>query len=484
MEKSLCQYFYSPEGPEGHKCGYCKSPDTNVHHGMWTHYLTPEDYQDLIDRGWRRSGKYCYKPLMSKICCPMYTISCQATKFRLSKSQKVVLKKMSKYLVEGIGEKPAKEATDEGLGTTMTEVTAAASSGGATKTTKERKPVQPGKGADPSKPPSRKAKLLRKEQREKRGSSDSTSTASASGASAEESSSKPVKKTGKDKTPSFMDVGPDGRKPLEAFLTLPPPPTKPGAPNAHNLEVKLIRSSPPSADFKATFKESFALYKKYQMAIHNDSEEDCKESGYTRFLCNSPLIPVKGAKGWPCDYGSYHQHYRIDGKLVAVGVIDILPKCLSSVYVYYDPDYNFLNLGVYTALRETEMTRKLHLCEPETFRYYYMGYYIHSCIKMRYKGNYTPSFLLCPESYRFVPIEGCLPKLDSSKYSRLNDEESSPENVQSWLGSTLVVVQQTYFTYAQFCLIVSEEDREEALVREYSELVGPKVAARMLLSLS
>ena len=44
-------------------------------------------------------------------------------------------------------------------------------------------------------------------------------------------------------------------------------------------------------------------------------------------------------------YGSYHQLYRIDHKLVAVGVVDILPNCLSAKYFYYDPDYKFLELG-------------------------------------------------------------------------------------------------------------------------------------------
>lgn len=39
------------------------------------------------------------------------------------------------------------------------------------------------------------------------------------------------------------------------------------------------------------------------------------------------------------------------GKLIAVGVIDILPRCVSSVYLFYDPDYSFLSLGVYSALR-------------------------------------------------------------------------------------------------------------------------------------
>lgn len=50
-------------------------------------------------------------------------------------------------------------------------------------------------------------------------------------------------------------------------------------------------------------------------------------------------------------YGSFHQHYLLDGQIIAVGVIDILPSCMSSVYLYYDPDYDFLSLGTYSALR-------------------------------------------------------------------------------------------------------------------------------------
>lgn len=53
----------------------------------------------------------------------------------------------------------------------------------------------------------------------------------------------------------------------------------------------------------------------------------------------------------PHGYGSFHQLYILDGKVIAVGVIDILPKCVSSVYLYYDPDYSFLSLGTYSALR-------------------------------------------------------------------------------------------------------------------------------------
>lgn len=60
------------------------------------------------------------------------------------------------------------------------------------------------------------------------------------------------------------------------------------------------------------------------------------------------------------DYGAYHQWYLLDGKLIAVGVIDILPGCISSKYLFYDPDYNFLSMGTYTALRLT-FSYSLHI---------------------------------------------------------------------------------------------------------------------------
>lgn len=69
---------------------------------MWAETLTVQDYQNLIDRGWRRSGKYCYKPIMDQICCPQYTIRCNAMKFTLSKSQKKNIKKVNKFCADGI----------------------------------------------------------------------------------------------------------------------------------------------------------------------------------------------------------------------------------------------------------------------------------------------------------------------------------------------------------------------------------------------
>lgn len=71
--------------------------------------------------------------------------------------------------------------------------------------------------------------------------------------------------------------------------------------------------------------------------------------------------------------------------------------------------------------REVQFTRSLHEKIPELSNYY-MGFYIHSCQKMRYKGKLVPSFLLCPETYHWMPIEKCLEKLDVTKYSRLEED--------------------------------------------------------------
>jgi len=47
-------------------------------------------------------------------------------------------------------------------------------------------------------------------------------------------------------------------------------------------------------------------------------------------------------------------YHRLDGRLVAVGVLDLLTNYVNSCYFLYDPEFKFLNLGVIGALREIE----------------------------------------------------------------------------------------------------------------------------------
>jgi arginine-tRNA-protein transferase len=159
------------------------------------------------------------------------------------------------------------------------------------------------------------------------------------------------------------------------------------------LEIRMRRS--------AFDPEEFALYKRYQIGIHHDKPENIREGSYVRFLVNTPLqfIPPSGSESTFCGFGSFHQQYLIDGRLVAVGVVDILPNCLSSKYLFWDPDLSFLSLGKYSALREIEWVKNAH-SDCSTLEYYYLGYYIHSCPKMRYKGEYRPSELLCPVRFQ------------------------------------------------------------------------------------
>ena len=139
---------------------------------------------------------------------------------------------------------------------------------------------------------------------------------------------------------------------------------------------------------------------------------------FHRFLCETPLPLVRpdgdGDRRFQVDgegydthipFGSYHQQYRINGVLIAVGVVDVFPHCLSSVYAFYDPDLSrHLELGKYTALREIEWVKRAYAHRRE-LTYYYLGYYICSCIKMVYKAEYKPSELLCPTTNRWMDFE-------------------------------------------------------------------------------
>ena len=100
-------------------------------------------------------------------------------------------------------------------------------------------------------------------------------------------------------------------------------------------------------------------------------------------------------------FGTYHQLYRVGGVLVAVGVVDILPEGLSSVYLFYDPEFaaTVAPLGKYAILREIQWTQN------NSLPFYYLGYYIDSCQKMRYKAEYHPSELLCPSTLQWVSAE-------------------------------------------------------------------------------
>ncbi|XP_076982359.1 arginyl-tRNA--protein transferase 1 isoform X5 [Tamandua tetradactyla] len=487
----------------GYHCGYCDSKEGKASCGMWAHSLTVQDYQELIDRGWRRSGKYVYKPVMNQTCCPQYTIRCRPLQFQPSKSHKKVLKKMLKFLAKG--EISKGNCEDEPMDSTMEDAVAGdfalinkldihcdlkmlsddlqrsleseekieknskkedsnefiqpqaieekLGSGEPSHSVKTHTVPKPGKGADLSKPPCRKAKEIRKER----------------------------------KRLKLMQQNPAGE--LEGFQaqgelpSLLPPKAKSNQPKSledlifeslpedasHKLEVRLVPVSFEDPEFKSSFSQSFSLYVKYQMAIHQDPPDECGKTEFTRFLCSSPLEAENPPNGPDCGYGSFHQQYWLDGRIIAVGVIDILPYCVSSVYLYYDPDYSYLSLGVYSALREIAFTRQLHE-KTSQLSYYYMGFYIHSCPKMKYKGQYRPSDLLCPETYVWVPIEQCLPSLENFKYCRFNQDPEAVDEGRSKEPDRLqVFYKKAILPYGVYKRQL-KDPREEAAVLQWQAL--------------
>ena len=120
--------------------------------------------------------------------------------------------------------------------------------------------------------------------------------------------------------------------------------------------------------------------------------------------------------------------YRLDGRLIGISVIDVLPHCVSSVYFIWDPDYAWASLGKLSALRELALVKDMHAAGVDSMRYLYMGepssphlgaeaiaglitgYWIPSCTKMVYKSEYTPSELLDPDTNVFHELS---PKLEA-----------------------------------------------------------------------
>ncbi|CEP12212.1 hypothetical protein [Parasitella parasitica] len=313
-------------GPSKHDCGYCKGKDTSISFGIWAHSMTCSDYQDLIDRGWRRSGKYLYKPDLEKSCCPQYTIRLHANRFNATKSQKKIINKFSRY-IKGVWDPDPKVKT--------------------------------------------------------------TSEAS-------------VDKQPVNKSQNYVQV-----KSLRDHIHEPEDNNNSddGNDNKYKLKIKLEPSS--------LTKEKFDLYAKYQASVHHDEKEDISETGFKRFLVDSPMKLEKHASS-NVEYGSFHQNYFLDGKLIALAVVDILPKCVSSVYFIYDPDYSFLGLGKYSVFREISLVQEYSEIVQD-LQYYYMGYYIDSCPKMNYKGQYQPSDLLDPMDYTWYPIQNFKTEFDQGK---------------------------------------------------------------------
>ncbi|TPX44403.1 hypothetical protein SeLEV6574_g04528 [Synchytrium endobioticum] len=429
-------------GPQAYSCGYCHSKeDTALSFGMQAVVMSCQAYQDLIDRGWRRSGMYLYKPDLKESCCACYTIRLDVTKYQQSKSHNKVLKKVHKYLYCDEWECALADGEDE---------------------------LEKGAGVSsrdnhPNAAMHKKGCVEKSETTNQRHSKD------------DELSSPRASRSDKRK-PTPIPIN------SHSLLT----DSEINGP-AHRLEIVTTRA--------AFERQTFDLYKKYQIAVHKDPPSKLTESSYKRFLVASPLDFEAPRQPHLPGYGSFHQKYYIDGTLAIVAVIDILPKCVSSVYLMYDPDFAFLSCGVYSVLREIAYAKTLSTSLPE-LKYYYMGFYIHTCPKMNYKGSYKPSDLLCPELFVWVPLSRCIPELGKTKYVKLSDllsgeelaEEQKDQDARTPLGTTIpdtdidkvrIMTKSRVFPFESST--VSADETWRVLFADMLRNIGPVVSQELTL---
>ncbi|KAG5951971.1 hypothetical protein E4U53_001921 [Claviceps sorghi] len=197
----------------------------------------------------------------------------------------------------------------------------------------------------------------------------------------------------------------------------------------HEAEYHRLRLPPePAHKFVVTLEvdtfteEKYQVFNNYQRVVHNDPPSRRTREAFVRFLCSSPLrrgVLVEEGQGRK-RLGSYHQCYRLDGVLVAMGVLDLLPTCVSSVYFLYHESIHKHAPGKLGALHE------IALALEQGNQWWYPGYYIHNCPKMRYKIDYSPQFILDPNSLCWDPLDSTvLSLLDRKPFVSLSMEKDS-----------------------------------------------------------
>ncbi|MEA1918860.1 MAG: arginyltransferase [Campylobacterota bacterium] len=84
----------------------------------------------------------------------------------------------------------------------------------------------------------------------------------------------------------------------------------------------------------------------------------------------------------------YEVLYFDEERLIAVDLIDVLEEGISSIYFYYDPDYQSYSLGKYSIYYQIEYAKQLGL------PWIYLGYYVQECQSLSYKSRYKPYMTL------------------------------------------------------------------------------------------
>jgi arginine-tRNA-protein transferase len=117
--------------------------------------------------------------------------------------------------------------------------------------------------------------------------------------------------------------------------------------------------------------QHLALYGTYLASRHADGEMSASTIADMRRFLVSDWSETILIEGW------------LGERLVLSAVTDVVDNALSALYTYFDPDLPQRSLGTLGILQQIEACRNLGL------RHLYLGYWIESCRKMRYKSDFS-----------------------------------------------------------------------------------------------
>ena len=141
-----------------------------------------------------------------------------------------------------------------------------------------------------------------------------------------------------------------------------------------NADVRVTIDPKPTAT-----PDKFTLYQRYLDSQHDDTMDRSCET-FKEFLYDSPTDT--------CEF-----RYELGDRLIGVSLLDRWAGGMSSVYMYFDPDFAARSLGTYSVLFEIDY------CRSEGIPYYYLGYHVAGSRTMAYKARFRPHELLVGDDH-------------------------------------------------------------------------------------
>lgn len=130
-------------------------------------------------------------------------------------------------------------------------------------------------------------------------------------------------------------------------------------------------------------REHYGLFRAYVTSRHGDG--DMAQMSYADFR-SMIEDSVEGTRTI--------EHRDIDGRLVAVALVDRLADGLSAVYSFFDAEQRQRSLGTQVVLEMVLRAR------ADGLPYVYLGYWIADSRKMTYKSRFRPSEVMVDGSWR------------------------------------------------------------------------------------